>query len=126
MTLDATIWKRGSTMKTKARAVTRGSGNIFADLGLPNADEHMLKARIVLFIGKRIEQLELTQQAAAKRMGIKQPDVSNILRGRFDGFSLERLLGFVRSLGSDVEIKVKRPTNEKIPDHKGRMSLMVA
>jgi predicted XRE-type DNA-binding protein len=113
-------------MKTKARAVTRGSGNIFADLGLPNADEHMLKARIVLFIGKRIEQLELTQQAAAKRMGIKQPDVSNILRGRFDGFSLERLLGFVRSLGSDVEIKVKRPTNEKSPDHEGRMSLMVA
>jgi hypothetical protein len=46
-------------MKTKAYAVTRGSGNIFADLGLPNADEHMLKARIVIFIGKRIEQLEL-------------------------------------------------------------------
>jgi predicted XRE-type DNA-binding protein len=93
-------------MKTKARAVTRGSSNIFADLGLSNADEHMLKARVVIFIGKRIEQLGLTQQAAAKRMGIKQPDVSNLLRGRFDGVSLERLLGFVRSLGSDVEIKV--------------------
>jgi len=87
-------------MKTKAHAVTRGSSNIFADLGLPNADEHMLKARVVVFIGKKIEQLGLTQQAAGKRMGIKQPDVSNILRGRFDGFSLERLLGFVRSLGS--------------------------
>jgi len=59
-------------------------------------------------------------------MGIKQPDVSDLLRGRFDGFSFERLLGFVRSLGSDVEIKVKRPTNEKNPDHEGRMSLVVA
>ena len=59
-------------------------------------------------------------------MGIKQPDVSNLLRGRFDGFSFERLLGFVRSLDSDVEIKVKRPTNEKNPDHEGRMSLLVA
>jgi len=50
-------------MKTKAHAVTRGSSNIFADLELPNADEHMLKARVVIFIGKRIEQLGLTQQA---------------------------------------------------------------
>jgi predicted XRE-type DNA-binding protein len=113
-------------MNTKAHAVTRGSSNIFADLGLPNADEHMLKAHVVIFIGKRIEQLGITQQAAAKRMGIKQPDVSNILRGRFEGFSLGRLLGFVRSLGSDVEIKVKQPTNDKNQDREGRMSLMVA
>jgi predicted XRE-type DNA-binding protein len=113
-------------MTRKAPIVTRGGGNIFADLGLPNADEHLLKARVVIFIGKRIEQLGLTQQAAAKRMGVKQPDVSNILRGRFEGFSLERLLGFVRALGSDVEIKVKRPTNDKNNEHEGRMSLMVA
>ena len=52
-------------MKTKAHAVTRGSSNIFADLELPNADEHMLKARVVIFIGKRIEQLGLTQQAGS-------------------------------------------------------------
>ena len=109
-------------MKTKAHAVTRGSSNIFADLGLPNADEHMLKARVVIFIGKRIEQLGLTQQAAAKRMGVKQPDVSNILRGRFHGFALGRLLGFVRALGNDVEIRVRRPTNDKNSEHEGRMS----
>ena len=113
-------------MKTKAHAVTRGSSNIFADLGLPNADEHMIKAHVVTFIGKRIEQLGLTQQAAAKRMGVKQPDVSNILRGRFEGFSLERLLGFVRALGSDIEIKVRRPTNDKNNEYEGRMSLLVA
>src|SRR3981081_827273 len=109
---------------TTRKPVTRGSGNIFADLGLPNADEHALKARVVIFSSKRIEQLGLTQQAAAKRMGIKQPDVSNILRGRFEGFSLERLLGFVRALGSDVEIKLKRPAKDD--EHEGRTSLVMA
>ena len=107
--------------------VTASSGNVFADLGLPNADEHMLKARLVMFIGQRIEQLGLTQQAAAKRIGVSQPDVSNMLRGRFEGFSLERLLGFVRALGSDVEINVKPSVNgHKHKKHEGRMRLMMA
>jgi len=111
----------------KKTSVTRGGSNIFADLGLPDADEHMLKARVVLIIGKRIDQIGLTQQAAAKRMGITQPDVSNILRGRFEGFALERLLRFVRALGSDVEIKVKRPANDDgRKHHEGRMSLTTA
>jgi predicted XRE-type DNA-binding protein len=79
-------------------------GNIFADLGLPNADEHALKARLVIYIDKMVEQAGLTQQAAAKKMGISQPDVSNLLRGRFEGFSFERLLGFVRALGGGGEI----------------------
>lgn len=113
--------------KTARAAARRGSGNIFADLDLPNADEHMLKARVVMFIGQRIEQLGLTQQAAAKRMDVSQPDVSNMLRGRFEGFSLERLLGFVRALGSDVEIRLKPPANQdKNKKHGGRMSLMMA
>jgi predicted XRE-type DNA-binding protein len=103
----------------KHATITRGGGNIFADLGLPNADEHALKARLVMCIDTMIEQAGLTQQAAAKTMGISQPDVSKLLRGRFEGFSLERLLGFVRALGSDVEIKVKRRGE-------GRLSLMVA
>jgi predicted XRE-type DNA-binding protein len=104
------------------QTITRGSGNIFADLGLPNADEHMLKARLVMCVDKMIQQAGLTQRAAAKRMGISQPDVSNLLRGRFEGFSLERLLGFVRALGSDVEIKVKRRRDDE--HGKGRLSLM--
>jgi predicted XRE-type DNA-binding protein len=104
--------------------VTRGSGNIFADLGLADADEHMLKARIVAFLAERIKQLRLTQRAAAARMGLAQPDVSKLLRGNFDGFSLERLLGFTRALGSDVEIKV---TSHHEHEHRqGRMRLMVA
>ena len=71
-----------------------------------------------------IEQAGLTQQAAAEKMGVSQPDVSNLLRGRFEGFSLERLLGFVCALGADVEIKVKRRRDREYGE--GRLSLMVA
>jgi predicted XRE-type DNA-binding protein len=105
------------------RSVTRGSRNVFADLGLPDADEHMLKARVVVYIGDIIKERGLNQKAAAARMGIAQPDVSKLLRGRFEGFSLERLLGFVRALGSDVEIKVKKPAKDR---REGRMRLMMA
>jgi predicted XRE-type DNA-binding protein len=129
-------------MARKNQTVTRGSGNIFSDLGLPDADEHMLKARVVMFIDKRIAQLGLTQQAAADRMGISQSDVSKMLRGRFENFSLERLLRLVRLLGSDVEIKVTTRRRQRRwrasplandakghdaeGQHEGRMSLMMA
>ena len=129
-------------MARKNQTVTRGSGNIFADLGLPDADEHVLKARVVMFIDKRIAQLGLTQQAAADRMGISQSDVSKMLRGRFENFSLERLLRLVRLLGSDVEIKVTTRRRQRRwrasplandaeghdaeGQHEGRMSLMMA
>ncbi len=103
--------------------VTRGSGNVFADLGFVNADEHQMKARIVMMLDTLIEKKALTQSKAAEITGIKQPDLSKILRGNFTGFSLERLLGAVRALGSDVEIKVKaKPSN----DRAGRLSLLVA
>lgn len=66
-----------------------------------------MKARVVALLSKMIEEQGLTQTQAASRMGLKQPDVSKLLRGRFEGFSLERLFSFVRAFGSDVEIKVK-------------------
>jgi predicted XRE-type DNA-binding protein len=91
----------------KRSKVTKGSGNIFADLDLPNPNEHYVKARLVMIIGQTIERSGLTQTQAATKMGLKQPDVSKILHGRFEGFSLERLLFFVKSLGSDVQIKIK-------------------
>jgi predicted XRE-type DNA-binding protein len=92
----------------KRSKVTNGSGNIFADLNLPDANEHHVKAHLVIIIGQMIEKGRLTQTQAATKMGLKQPDVSKILRGRFEGFSLERLLLFVRLLGSDIEIKIKQ------------------
>ena len=114
-------------MKKRDTSVIRGSGNIFADLELPDANEHMLKARLVMHIGESIERLGLTQTAAAKRMGIAQPDVSRIMRGRFEGFSLSRLFAFTTALGNDVEIKVKRSADgQDKKRHEGRMSLMVA
>ncbi|BEV44805.1 helix-turn-helix transcriptional regulator [Afipia carboxidovorans] len=92
-------------MAKKVRIV-RSKGNIFADLGLDNANELNVKSHLAIFISKMIQHLGLTQGQAATKMGVKQPDVSKLLRGNLDGFSLERLLGFVRSLGSDIEIKV--------------------
>jgi len=85
----------------------------------------MLKARLVMCIDKMIEQAGLTQQSAAKKMGISQPDVSNLLRGRFEGFSLERLLGFVRALGGDVTISAAAPDCRSVASP-GRSSVSTA
>ncbi|WP_022722720.1 helix-turn-helix domain-containing protein [Rhodopseudomonas sp. B29] len=96
----------------KKSKITRGSGNVFADLGLDLPEEHLVKARLVILIAKMIEAEGLTQAQAATKIGLRQPDVSKLLRGKFEGFSLERLLNFVRAFGSDVEIKVK-PSRSK-------------
>jgi predicted XRE-type DNA-binding protein len=103
--------------------VTRSSGNIFADLGLPDASEHELRARIVLALDRAIKARGLTQTAAARRIGIAQPDLSKILRGNFKGFSMDRLLNAVTKLGSDVEIKIKAQRDD---EHEGRMCLVTA
>src|SRR5436305_14508835 len=91
--------------------VNRSSGNIFADIGLPNAEDHLVKAQIVAAIGNLIRNQKLTQTAAAKKIGLKQPDVSKLLDGRFEGFSLERLIALLLALGSDVTIEVG-PSND--------------
>jgi predicted XRE-type DNA-binding protein len=91
------------------RKVTRSSGNVFKDIGLPNPEQHALKAKTVSFLAKLIEQSGLTQSAAAERIGIKQPDLSKLLRGNFAGFSLERLLLATNAMGVDFEIKFKEP-----------------
>jgi predicted XRE-type DNA-binding protein len=84
-----------------------GSGNIFADLGLPNADEHQLKAALVAQLHRPIRARKLTQSAAAKLVGIKQPDLSNILRGHYQGFSVERLMRMLTAFDQDVEITLR-------------------
>jgi predicted XRE-type DNA-binding protein len=85
-----------------------GSGNVFADVGLPDAELQLLKAEIVSRIDDILRERRLTQAAAARIMGISQPDVSKMLRGLFRGFSLERLLVFLAALGQDVTIDVRR------------------
>jgi len=84
-----------------------GSGNVFKDLGVPNADEHFVKAQLVFKIDRLMKERGLKQIEAAGLFGIRQPDVSKMLRGEFRQFSVERLLRFLVALDQDVEIVVK-------------------
>jgi predicted XRE-type DNA-binding protein len=84
-----------------------GSGNIFADLGLPNAEEHQLKAALVVQLGRLIKKRKLSQVDAAKLLGVKQPDLSNILRGHYRGYSLARLMRMLTAFDQDVEIATR-------------------
>jgi predicted XRE-type DNA-binding protein len=84
-----------------------GSSNVFTDIGLPNADEHLIKAQLVYKIDTLMRQRKLKQTEAARLFGVKQPDVSKMLRGDFRQFSVERLMRFLVALGQDVEIVVK-------------------
>jgi predicted XRE-type DNA-binding protein len=87
--------------------ITKSGGNVYADLGIKNADEHALKAELVRQIAAVMKDQELTQTAAARRLGIDQPDVSKMLKGHFRQFSVERLMRFLVALGQDVEIVVR-------------------
>ena len=88
--------------------VTRSSDNVYRDLGFADADRRAAKAELVRTIGQLIAKRDITQQATAELLGIDQPKVSNLLRGRLAGFSTERLLGFLTALGRDVQIVVKQ------------------
>jgi predicted XRE-type DNA-binding protein len=83
------------------------TGNVFADLGMADAGERLIKAGLVVRIDRAIRQRKLTQAAAAQIMGIDQPKISAMLTGRFRGYSVERLRRFLVALGHDVEIVVK-------------------
>ena len=84
-----------------------GSGNVFKDLGIPNAEEHLVKAQLVFKIERIMKDRGLRQSETAKLLGIKQPDVSKMLGGEFRQFSVERLLRFLVLLDQDVEIVVR-------------------
>jgi predicted XRE-type DNA-binding protein len=87
--------------------VTKGSGNVFRDLGLPDAELLQAKADLVHRISKLIEKRRLTQMRAAEVLGITQPKISALLRGRLDGFSMDRLVRLLNSLDQDVRISVR-------------------
>jgi predicted XRE-type DNA-binding protein len=84
-----------------------GSSNIFADLGLPDADTHFLKAQIVSEIYRLTNERKLTQADAGKLIGISQPEVSRMFKGNFREYSIDRLMGFLTSFERDVEIVVR-------------------
>ena len=93
--------------------IEMGSGNVFADLGLPDADKLKIKSGLVIEITKAMRKLGLTQKAAAERMGIPQPKVSTMLRGDFTNLSERKLMNCLNRLGYDIEIKV-RPAAEPL------------
>ncbi len=92
-----------------------GSGNVFKDLGIPNAEEHLIKAQLVYKIHTILKSRRLKQSQAAALLGIKQPDVSKMLRGEFRQFSVERLLRFLVALGHDVKILIEPHRSRHAP-----------
>jgi predicted XRE-type DNA-binding protein len=97
--------------------VTPSSGNVFVDLGLPDAEDLLAKSNLALHIRRVIEARKLTQAQAADVLGISQPKVSLIINGRLDGFSTDRLMRFLNDLGCDVRISVSAPH----PDERGHV-----
>ena len=92
--------------------VEKSSGNVYRDLGIPDAATELAKAELAIQIGKVIEKRGLTQEQAATVLSVDQPKVSALMRGKLEGFSTERLLKFLNALGQDVEIVV-RPVRRK-------------
>lgn len=89
------------------KTVTRGSGNVFRDLGLADADVLQAKADLIFRISAIIDKRGLTQVEAAQILGVSQPKISALLRGHLDGFSLERIMRFLAALDQKVEIRVR-------------------
>jgi predicted XRE-type DNA-binding protein len=104
---------------TRRAKVHVGANNIFADLGLPDADTHFLKAQIVAEIYRITNERKLTQVRAGKLMGISQPEVSRMFKGNFHEYSIERLMAFLTAFDRDVEIVVKP---HKKPGKAGRIT----
>lgn len=95
-------------MKGKDQStIQKGSGNVFADLRLPNPEQEQVKAELTLRIYRIIKERNLTQAESGKILGIKQPHVSSLIRNRSGNFSVGRLMEFLTALGQDVEISVK-------------------
>jgi phage-related protein/predicted XRE-type DNA-binding protein len=109
-------WTAAGSSVSKDKTVTEGSGNVFADLGMPDAGAELVKAQLTFQIAKRIKALGLTQTAA--RLGMSQPDVSRLMKRRPTGFSTDRLLALLTALDMEVDI-VLRPS----PDHAAKVSI---
>lgn len=94
-----------------AITVHTSSENIFADLGLPGAESHFLKAKIVGELYRLVTERKLTQAGAGELMGISQPEVSRLFKGNFREYSVDRLMGFLTAFNNDVEI-IMRPRRQ--------------
>jgi len=105
-TLEGFDQGQGRKKMTKRPAAKDPMRNVWLQLGFPDAEEHYLKAELVLRLDKAIQSLRLTQREAARRIGTSQPELSKILGGKFSEASLERLMRFLTALGCHIEIKI--------------------
>jgi predicted XRE-type DNA-binding protein len=121
---------RGITRNTMARKsaerkepITRGTGNVFADLGFPDAAERQARLRLAYALNQELEARKISQADAAKVLGVTQPKVSALRRYKLEGFSVERLMNLLTALDQDVEIVIRRkPRSRKA----GRISVVAA
>jgi predicted XRE-type DNA-binding protein len=104
-------------------SVEQGSGNVYADLGYPDSDSMLVKAQLAAKIAEIVQRRALTQARTAKILGLTQPKVSALLRGRFRGISEHRLLECLTRLGRDVHIVIKPAPRSR---SNGRLTLSVA
>ena len=93
--------------------ITRGTTNVFADLGYPDAEERQTKLKLAHAINEIIVERGLTQSEAARLLGVNQPKVSALMNFRLAGFSLERLMTLLTALDQDVEIVIRKPVKAK-------------
>ena len=97
--------------------VEHGSTNVYADLGLPDAEEMLVKAQLAAKIGDIIKRRKLTQVQAAELLGVTQPKLSGLLRGQFRGISEAKMLEYLTRLGRDIEIVVKTALRSRSEGH---------
>ena len=97
-----------SVRSQKREAIVRGSGNVFADLNFPDAEERQTKLRLAHALNTVIDASRLTQEAAATRLGLNQPKVSALRNYRLEGFSVERLMALLTALDRDIEIVIRK------------------
>ncbi len=99
------------------KEIEKGSTNVYADLGIAGAEEMLVKAQLAAKIAEIIKRRKMTQVQAAQLLGIPQPKLSNMLRGRFRGISEVKMLECLTRLGSDVQIVVKKASHTRKSSH---------
>jgi predicted XRE-type DNA-binding protein len=115
--------RRAASVSVEDETVTRGSGNVFADLGYADAEERQTKLRLAFAINQIVAAKRLSQSEAAKRLGVGQPKVSALANYKLDGFSVERLMIFLTALDRDVEITIRKKPRSR---GAGRVSVVAA
>jgi predicted XRE-type DNA-binding protein len=115
--------RRGMAKGRIRPRVVPSSGTVFADLGLPNAEENQTKVRLAVAINQIIESGKLSQIAAARRLKVNQPKISALSNYRLDGFSVERLMNLLTALDRDVDIVIRRKPRSR---RAGRIAVRAA